>query len=114
MIAMLLTSSLPRTIQSSKIVGAALVRQRVNELPHGVPGCDGFLDSHIRTSRIRQIMVFVLGMKSSNELNRAQEVLNSAQLRVVSVFECIVGNALIVDTLVMAPTMWKMEELAVR
>jgi len=107
MIMTLSTSFLPRTVQSSKVVGAALIRQRVDELPHGVPGCDGFFDSHIRTGRIRQVMVFVLGMESSNELNRAQEILNSAQLRVVGVFECIVGNALVVDTLIMTPTMWE-------
>lgn len=104
MINLWLTSLLPDTIQSSKTVGVALVCQRENELPHGFPGCDRFLDSHIRSTWIRQIMVLVVGMKSTNELNRTQEVLDCSQSRIVAVLECIVSTVLICDTLSSTPT----------
>lgn len=60
----------------------ALVGKGVNELTHGVPRVDRRLDCNVLSTGVQKIVVLVVGVESSDKLDRAQKVLNRAQLGV--------------------------------
>lgn len=65
----------------------ALVGKGVNELTHGVPRIDRRLDCNILSTGVQKVVVLVIGVKSSDKFDRAQKVLNRAQLGVALVLE---------------------------